>query len=467
MRKTLTYLEILFLLTFLGHMIFLPIEVSNSYIESGASSNYLNVRDVSYSFQRVSYGKIFFDSFSRDNGTASDEPWNIGSWFQTGFFEGGDWRVEDGWFRSEHVPGEGCSAYPEGVAVTSCIWEVKVRPMNLVREGPSLRLLAIRDDRIYRSIIYDYYHSGREFRLMIRERPESQDKSTYKTSSFTMEEGNYYTMKISVSGNHVECYIDDNLILEAYDPHIDSNAEKLLVHLGYAEGEWGYWDDVKAWKSNKVTIGNLEDGQKVELYDENDCLRASSVSEGEILDLDVSELSFPFTGYFKIYSTKGDLKYATQRMDDIWGGDKYRFEDIQIRYNKIKITDGGVSKEKTRTGNMETVWYKASYEPNGAVFTGSEGTLYVNDHLMFWSSYDKKWKYQITMDQEGKMFFEVTNIDDHNYNITTIDDTMGPLIIEWKRPFWEKPVGIISIGGIIAILVISAIFMVKKRFDSG
>jgi len=78
----------------------------------------------------------------------------------------------------------------------------------------------------------------------------------------------------------------------------------------------------------KIRVTNLLEGQKVELYDTADVLKASytvGVGETEAI-LDVSALTFPFEGYFKIYDTDGvTLLLQTGIYTDIWGGDVYKF----------------------------------------------------------------------------------------------------------------------------------------------
>jgi len=81
----------------------------------------------------------------------------------------------------------------------------------------------------------------------------------------------------------------------------------------------------------KVRITNLLEGQKVELYDSADVLKASytvGVGETEAI-LDVATLTFPFEGYFKIYDVDGvTLLLKTGIYTDIWGGDVYKFETL-------------------------------------------------------------------------------------------------------------------------------------------
>jgi len=487
-----------------------------------------------------------------------------------------------------------------------------------------------------------------------------------------MLEGNWYTMRMSVIGSQVKCYINGQLVLESFDTYVGSAPPRIILHCGYITDEWGYWDDVKIWKSNKIMIKNLRPGQKVELYDDTGYLKSygSVRADENLLELDVSDLTFPFRGYFKIYSTDGvTLLYTTQVYDDIWGGDEYyasrrrkvvtdetgwayfneslssvgrrswrvvgvdrngvtafeqtapspsiiwdrvnlrlsversrvdvgseapirvegiyeydgtpfqgsvtfndsltknevgrdsyrvvsisdplyelsafnsnevdvifdrvniklsvddsridvgealsyfwvgeyeydksRFEGritlndtttknevgryvftvasisdekygltafssntIDCIWDRIVIVDGGVSRGITSIGNMETVWFKALYEYDKEEFTGEDGVLYVNCEPMIWSSHDKVWKYTAVREEPGSIIFEITGADDRRYGLRVIQDLVGPLTITWHRPFWQEPIGIISMGLTITLIISFIIlYLMKKNYD--
>jgi hypothetical protein len=59
--------------------------------------------------------------------------------------------------------------------------------------------------------------------------------------------------------------------------------------------------------------------------------------------------------------------------------------------------------------------------------------------------------------------YHVSGISDNMYGLTTCYDVFGPMAIVWRRPFWKTPVGIISIGGSIVVLVYAMIFFVSKQ----
>lgn len=655
-----------------------------SHNNSDVVNGIIYVEDEYGAFKKLTSGKIFYDSFSASGGTKTDEDWTQGIYTLGRFFQGGIMVVENGMLRTEHVENKGScpSAYPSKILVTDFLWEVRVKPMVLSGEGPEMSLIYydFANKKILLSAVYDSYLS-RSLRLMIAPGEHGTQHSTSKSIPFTMNTNTWYTMKMMVSGNNIKCYMNDKLILEANDPNLGLHAPGILMIAGYDYDEWGYWDDVKVCKSNRIIIKNLRPGQKVELYDVTGHLKVSGIlgTIDTLLELDVSDLTFPFKGYFKVYSTDGvTLLYTTPLYDDIWGGDEYyashrrelvtdetgwayfgeslstvgkktwevvgmdhngvtfynqttpspsiiwdrvnlqfgsekqrvdvgteapidvqgvyeydttlfqesvkgfaplpfqgsvtfndtltktkvgkygykivnisdplyglsafnsneisiifdrvninlkaddsridigqplsyswtgiyeydgtRFggsislnetttkEDIERStitvsaildqeygltsfdsnvissiWDRIKILEGGVTEDNARIGDMETVWFKAIYEFDDDEFTDQDGVLYVNNVPMSWSSHDKRWKYSTTLDEPGSIVFEVTGVDNNKYGLSIINDTLGQLSIEWERPFWETPIGIMSIGALIVVLVSAVIFFLRKR----
>jgi len=92
-----------------------------------------------YQVNRVSSGKIAYDTFGASNGTSTDIPWT---------FMGEGWTVEDGKLRA----GEG-NAYPADVNVTDFIWELKTKTMAFVQEGPEMRVQMLNFHVQYLTII--------------------------------------------------------------------------------------------------------------------------------------------------------------------------------------------------------------------------------------------------------------------------------------------------------------------------
>jgi len=634
-----------------------------SNINSSVVNGKLFVEDSSGGFEKLSSGKIFYDTFSKNGGTEPDEDWHQGfTWYGGRVFDEGYWEVEDGKFKAIYDGGSAFT-YPM-VWVENFVWEAKVMSLNLIREGPSIRCPTYINGSMVYDSVFDYYHAGESLRLMINS--DREPHTTFETASYTMQENKWYTMKYSVQNGHVMCYLDGKIIFDVTDDLLTSGGYRRLLHCGYTEGETGYIDDVKIWESNYIYLDNTISGQKIELCDENGVLVSEETATGDSLVLDVSSISFPFKGYFKVYDASGQLEYSTQMFNDIWGGDKYwvdhtmelttdengwvYFEDrlplvgmkkwsvvevecngvtdfIQntsspsiiwdrvslqldaddlridagssasidaqgvyeydnsvfdgvVRFNnelfqrdvgkveytvveitdplygltefsvnnldivfdmvsidlevqddcidvgesmsyswegvymydntpfqgriefnyptrmedvgrldfvvssiddalygltvfesdsfsccwdRVEVYDGGVSNEVSRVGDMETVWFKARYEYGGEEFTERDGVLFVNGMPLVWSSYDNQWKYSTSLDESGSRVFEVTDVEDYNYGLTMLNDEVGPLTVVWEKPFWETPVGVISIGGLVVVIVSMAVFFFRKR----
>jgi len=265
-------------------------------------------------------GKIAYDSFSASNGTATDMPWTV--------MKGRNIPVtpivEDGKLKMVSDPETiWINAWLTNINVTDFVFEVKVNPMMLTHEGPEIQIWALTGEEEPPRAVFDYYETAHELRIMIG--PTFNSFTTYQTKSFTMSTNTWYTIKIMVSRPHMKIYLNNDLVFDVTDSNIAPCPSQLRL-TGFESGEWGYWDDVKIWKSNMITIANLREGQRVELYDSANNLKlVSTVGSGENKAiLDVSTLIFPFKGYFKIYANDGITTLCiTPLYDDIWGGDEY------------------------------------------------------------------------------------------------------------------------------------------------
>ena len=149
--------------------------------------------------------------------------------------------------------------------------------------------------------------------------------------------------------------------------------------------------------------------------------------------------------------------------DERYGLTAFSANAIDCIWDRIVIVNGGVSKETTSIGKMETVWFKALYEYDKETFTGEDGVLYVNGEPMIWSSHDEIWKYTAVREKPGSIRFEVTGVEDRRYGLTVIEDLVGPATIEWQRPFWQEPICIILIGGGIITTILFMISSMKRR----
>jgi hypothetical protein len=149
--------------------------------------------------------------------------------------------------------------------------------------------------------------------------------------------------------------------------------------------------------------------------------------------------------------------------DDRYGLTAFTSNQVDCIWDRVKITQGGVSKSMAKTGDTESVWFKAVYEYDNEEFTGDKGEIFVNNIPLLWSSFDRVWKYSTKLDDNGKLTFEVSGVEDRQYKLTKFIDAAGPQSITWEKPFLETPVGIASIAAVLAIIVAGVIFFLRKR----
>jgi streptogramin lyase len=133
---------------------------------------------------------------------------------------------------------------------------------------------------------------------------------------------------------------------------------------------------------------------------------------------------------------------------------------VDVIKDRIRITEGGISNEVTRTGNVESVWFKAVYEYDGEEFTdepsedSAQNKIYVNGTPLLWNNDDKTWKYYTTLEDEGTLTFEVTGVEDNRFNLSSFIDDVGPQSISWENSIYMPRVGMISIATLVTFLLI-------------
>lgn len=271
---------------------------------------------------RTRTGRLCQENFN--SGTTSYN-WNFVNDTLLGW--GGSWSIEDGKLKSVALDQCVAVAYPSGITSRDLVWEARVQPMKLDRAGPALHVGDFPLNQSSIEAVFGYYNDNQVLKNMIYTGFDGgTTQGIYKNASFSMREGEWYTLKMEISGFTVNCYIDGSLVFTTTDPSVNNTLTKRMFHQGFFNGEWGYWDDIKIWRSNTILVADLASGQKVELISEQgNTLSSAFVMEGSTVALlDVSELTFPLKGYFKAYAQDRSELYNTAVVSDIWGGDEYR-----------------------------------------------------------------------------------------------------------------------------------------------
>jgi len=140
----------------------------------------------------------------------------------------------------------------------------------------------------------------------------------------------------------------------------------------------------------------------------------------------------------------------------------YESNEVSCIWDRLKIVDGGVSSDTTTVKKTVTIWFKAEYEYDHEVFTSSEGLLYVNGEPMEWSSDNRRWEKEYSSSKPQTIICEVSGMRDDHYGLTTINDEIGSLSIEWKQQMIPGfPYISIILGLLIGILLI---YWMKRKF---
>ena len=105
-----------------------------------------------------------------------------------------------------------------------------------------------------------------------------------------------------------------------------------------------------------------------------------------------------------------------------------------IVWDKIRIVDGGSTRESVMLGEMVAIWFQAAYEYDD-VFEGTKGILYVNESEMSWSTSNDRWEYNYSAAVSGSIVFVVTGVSDNLYGLAGINDPVGAQnIISLEQP---------------------------------
>jgi len=114
-------------------------------------------------------------------------------------------------------------------------------------------------------------------------------------------------------------------------------------------------------------------------------------------------------------------------------------------WDRIRIIGGGISNPQTYTGQLETVWFIAIYEYDNQVFKGTmEHKLFLDvsanasiifiDDPLIWSYGKDQWEKGYSFDTEGTRTFKISRAVDTLYQLTKVEDSVGPLNITWRTP---------------------------------
>jgi len=117
--------------------------------------------------------------------------------------------------------------------------------------------------------------------------------------------------------------------------------------------------------------------------------------------------------------------------DPTYGINAFESNEVYCIWDRIKISDGGVTHSSTNITHEEMVWFKIECEYNGSI--PFSGTVYINDTPATYSILHDRWEYNYTLFSPGKATFNVSQIVDDLYGLTNVNDAVGPLSITWHH----------------------------------
>jgi len=139
-----------------------------------------------------------------------------------------------------------------------------------------------------------------------------------------------------------------------------------------------------------------------------------------------------------------DLKYPTLEqeigkstftvssiLDQEYGLNSFVSNSVSCLWDRIKIVDGGVSRNETAMRMTETIWFKAVYEYDNEVFDGSKGILYINDEPLDFSFENDRWEKNVISNEPDTRVFKVTGVKDDKYGLSFFNDIVSPQAIQW------------------------------------
>jgi len=117
--------------------------------------------------------------------------------------------------------------------------------------------------------------------------------------------------------------------------------------------------------------------------------------------------------------------------DPQYGVTAFNSNKVYCVWDRIKISNGGVTHSSTNITQEETVWFTIEYEYDGSV--PFSGEVYINNTLATYSTLNDRWEHNYTLFSPETITFSVSKIVDNLYGLTNVNDAVGPLPITWHH----------------------------------
>lgn len=145
---------------------------------------------------------------------------------------------------------------------------------------------------------------------------------------------------------------------------------------------------------------------------------------------------------------------ASGIMDGKYGLTKFRSNVVACVWDRIKIIGGGTSQQTASVGSSEQIWFIAVYEYDNMLLKGPNGTLFLDTYVfnqstqgwqlqtssepMEWSTQHDRWEKSYSFDTQGSRRFTISKVEDNVYNLTAINDVVGPSDVTWLSSGWSS-----------------------------
>jgi hypothetical protein len=225
--------------------------------------------------------------------------------------------------------------YSFGTVSTECVIQSDIMYTNYwAAAGVALRFRVL-DSLTYYSADYSPLNGGNGT-LTLWKYTGGNPTALYNVTGVYSANNTWFNLEVRAIGSSLRLYFNHTLRMSFTDTSFPAGLGGMFAMLCCGGDNSWFFDNVKVFKSHSIEIGNLETGQKVELYDQSGTARAiDTVGAGsQSAFLDVSALDFPFAGYFKVYDTAGVPLTTSAAFAEIWGGDVYRYSStLSIQEN--------------------------------------------------------------------------------------------------------------------------------------
>lgn len=119
--------------------------------------------------------------------------------------------------------------------------------------------------------------------------------------------------------------------------------------------------------------------------------------------------------------------------DSLHGLTVFETNVIECIWDRIKITNGGVSNSHCQVGSIQTIWVYVQYEYDLKRFDDACGFLFINDEPMIWSDMNSRWECTVTSNIICASTYEISSVNDTLFQLTAVQDNVGKISIIWDR----------------------------------